>query len=84
LAKSFVVVVPVGQHRRARHLLVDAVDGVGVSVSGDEDDNRYVAYLSEPPRGLDPFAASFEIYVRQDNIGRILHCLQKGILSICR
>ena len=71
-----------GQHRRARHLLMDALDGVGVSVPGDED-NRYVAYLSKPPSGLDSFAAPLEINVHQDNIGLILHCLQKGILSIC-
>jgi hypothetical protein len=61
---------------------MDALDGIRVGVRGDEDD-RYVAYLSEPPSRLDPFATSFEINVHQNNIGLILHCLQKGILSVC-
>jgi hypothetical protein len=71
------------QHGRARDLLMDALDSAGVSVSGDEDD-RCLAYLSKPPSGLDPFAASFEINVHQDNVGLIFHCTQKGFLSVCR
>jgi hypothetical protein len=34
---------------------MDALDGVVVSVSGDEDD-RCLAYLTKPPSDLDPFA----------------------------
>jgi hypothetical protein len=71
------------QHWSARDLLMDALDGGAVSVSGDEDD-RCVAYLSKPPSGLDPLAASFKANVHQDNIGLIFHCTQKGILCICR
>jgi hypothetical protein len=59
-----------------RYLFVDALDGVVVRVSGDEDD-RCLAYLAKPPSDLDPFAASSEIDVHQDNIGLIAHC-KKG------
>ena len=31
-------------HRRARHLFVDALDGIAVGICSDEDD-RYIAYL---------------------------------------
>jgi len=78
-----VMIKLLGQHRCSRYLFVDALDGVVVRVSDDKDD-RYVAYLSKPPSGLDPFATSFEIDVHQDNIGLIFHCTQKGLLSICR
>ena len=69
--------------RGVPHLFMDALDGIGIGVCGDEDD-RYVAYLAKPSSGLYAFAASFEINVHQDDIGRILHCLQKGVLSVCR
>jgi hypothetical protein len=72
-----------GQHRRSWDHLVDARDGVAVSVSGDED-NRHVACLSKSPSGLDPFAVPFEINVHQDNMGSIGHCMHEGFLTICR
>jgi ATP dependent DNA ligase domain len=71
------------EHRRSRYLLVDALDGGAVRASGYEDD-RCLEYLAKPPSDLDPFAASFEINVHQDNIGLIAHCEPRGLLSICR
>ena len=68
--------------RGAGHLFMDAVDRIVVGVCSDEDDG-YIAYLAKPSSSLDPFAASFEINIHQDDIGRILHCLQKGVLSVC-
>jgi hypothetical protein len=61
---------------------MDALEGIVIGVGGDEYD-RYVAYLSKPPGGFYTFATSFEINVHQDDIGLLLHCLQKGILSVC-
>jgi hypothetical protein len=37
---------------------MDTLDGVTVSVAGDEDD-RHVAYLAQPPSNLDPFVTAF-------------------------
>ena len=41
------------QHASPRNLLMDTLDGVGVSISGDEDD-RCLAYLAKPPSGVIP------------------------------
>src|SRR6266508_2496787 len=71
------------QHWSASDLLMDALDGVVVTVPGDEDD-RHVAYLSKPPSGLNAFAASFETNVHQNNIRLIAHCKQKDFLWVCR
>jgi hypothetical protein len=62
---------------------MDALDGVAVRASGDEDD-RNVGYLSEPSSGPDPVAATLEINVHQDDIGLIAHCKQKSFLGVCR
>ena len=70
-------------HRRARNPPLDTLNSVVIRVSGDED-NRHVAHLSKTPSRLDPFAASFETNVHQDNIGLIFQCTQKGMLCICR
>ena len=48
------------QHRCVRHLFVDALDGVAVRVSANED-NRGLAHRAKPSGDLNPFAASFEI-----------------------
>jgi hypothetical protein len=51
-----VVIRQFGQHTSSRDLLMDALDGVAISISGDEDD-RCLAYLAKPPSDLDPFEA---------------------------
>ncbi len=62
-----------GEHTSIRDLLMDALDGVGVRISGNEND-RGITYTVKPPSDLNPFAASFEINVHQHNIGLIGHC----------
>ena len=61
------------EDRCVRHLFVDALDRPAVSVSGDEN-YRYLAYGTKPSRDLDPFAASFEVDIHQDNIWLVAHC----------
>ena len=72
-----VIIRSFGQHRCVRHLFVDALDGVAVRVSANKD-NRGLAHRMKPSGDLNPFAASFEIDVHQDNIGLIAHCEDEG------
>jgi hypothetical protein len=51
-----------GQHWCSRYLFLNAIDGVAIRVSGNEDD-RGLAYLIKPPSDLNPFTPSFEINV---------------------
>lgn len=52
------------QHRRSRYSFADALDGIGVGVSGDKDDG-YVAKVSKPPGNLNPFTApNFRLEMR--------------------
>jgi hypothetical protein len=54
---------------------------VSPGIAGDEDD-RYLAYLSKPPSNLDTFVAAFETNVHEDDIWHVLHCAQKGLLTV--
>ena len=62
---------------------MDALDSVAVSVSSNEDD-RYIAFLSKRPSGLDSFAASFEIDVHQNNVGLVGPCKAASLYFIRR
>ena len=82
-ARKAVAIDRFGQHRCSRYRFVDALDGIAVRVPSDEDDRR-LPYFAKPPGDLDPFAATFEIDIHQDDIG--LNGLSKpaGLLSVCR
>src|SRR5680860_741293 len=70
-----------GEHWGSRDLLMDALDGIAVSVSGDED-NRRVAYFAKPSSDFDPLAASFERNVHQNDIRLVAHRIRVGLMSI--
>ena len=74
-AGKTMMITQLGQPRRSGHLFMDALDGVAVAVSSEEND-RHVANLTEPSASLDTFAASFEIDVHQHNVRQIAHCPQ--------
>ena len=61
---------------------MDTLDGIAVGVCSDEDDG-YVAHFAKPSGSLDPFAASLQINVHQDDIWQIFHCLQESVLCVC-
>ena len=69
-------------HRGVWHLFVNTLDGIVVGVCSDEDD-RHVAHFAKPSGSFDPFAASLQINVHQDDIWQILHCLQECVLCVC-
>ena len=71
-----------GQHRCPRYLFLDTLYGSAIRVTRDEND-RSLACLTEPSSDLDPFSASFQIDIHEDNIGLIVHRKHAGLLSIC-
>jgi hypothetical protein len=55
------------QDRRARNLLLDALNGAVVAVRRDED-YRHVEHLAEPPSHFDALAAAFKTHINHDDV----------------
>jgi hypothetical protein len=60
------------KHRGIGDLLVNALDGIGVTVSRNKN-NRHLTHLSKPPGNFYSFAASFETDIDESHIGLIIH-----------
>ncbi len=60
------------KHRGIGDLLVDELDGIGVTVSRYKN-YRHLANNSKPSSNFDAFAASFETNIDEGNIGLIVH-----------
>jgi hypothetical protein len=60
------------KHGGIGDLLVDELDGIGVTVSRNKN-NRHLANHSKPSSNFDAFAASFETNIDEGNIGLIVH-----------
>jgi hypothetical protein len=70
------------QHRSSWYLRANSLDGIAVRIPADEND-ACLACPAKPPGNFNPFAASFEIDVPQDNIGPIAHSQPAGAFSVC-
>src|SRR5262245_43627862 len=81
-ARKLVAIYRLRQDWRARHTLVDALDRRLIVAGGYEHDGC-AAYLAQPTRCFDSFAASFEANIDQSNVGLVTHS-ERASVTIAR